>query len=97
MRFLLGRNSGSRQWELGSMCTWRVRRHPEGTWQVLTPGGTQACARSASQTVAISNARALMEYEGARLLRIEGSARVDDDSDRDSLPGDGTVPGLVAT
>lgn len=44
----------------------------EGTWQVLTPGGTQACARSTSQTVVISNARALMEYEGAHRLRSRG-------------------------
>jgi hypothetical protein len=78
------------------MCTWRVRRHAEGTWQVLTPGGTQACARSTSQTVAISNARALMEYEGAHRLRVEGSASVDE-GDRGSPTGDGSAPGLVST
>lgn len=59
------------------MDVWRIRRHAEGTWQVLTPVGTQACARSTSRAEAISKARALMAFEGAHDLRIEEPAAQD--------------------
>lgn len=48
-----------------------MRLHSEGTWQVLTPGGTQACSRTIYRVDAIAKARLLMAYEGAHDLTIE--------------------------
>ncbi len=42
---------------------WQVRLHPEGTWQVLTPGRTQACARRTNREEAVADACRLASEE----------------------------------
>lgn len=54
--------------------TWQVRQHPEGTWQVLTPGGTQACARTRAREAAVMIARLLAGDEGGGTVLAEDAA-----------------------
>lgn len=49
------------------MGTWQVRQHTDG-WQVITPGGTRACAPTGSEHEAIQKALGLLVYEGGELL-----------------------------
>jgi hypothetical protein len=49
------------------MGTWQVRPHSDG-WQVLTPGGTRACAPTGGQHEAVQTALGLLVYEGGELL-----------------------------
>jgi len=55
------------------MGVWCVRLHPDGRWQVLTPGGTQACSRSEDQQRAIETARQLAGYEHEAVLVVHDS------------------------
>ena len=56
------------------MGVWCVRMHPEGRWQVLTPGGTQACSRTEDQQRAIDAARQLAGYEGEAVLVVHDAS-----------------------
>lgn len=53
------------------MALWRVRQHPDQRWQVLTPIGTQACARLAAQHEAIAAALQLASEEGGGDVLVE--------------------------
>lgn len=46
------------------MATWYVRPLPEGGWQVLTPGYTQACAICCDHRTAVRAACARVADEG---------------------------------
>lgn len=56
------------------MGVWCVRWHSEGRWQVVTPGGTQACSRTEDQQRAIDTARQLAGYEGAAVLVVHDAS-----------------------
>lgn len=46
------------------MGIWRVLPHSDGRWQVVTPGGTRACARTETQHAASEKAQQLAGNEG---------------------------------
>ncbi|WP_190824798.1 DUF2188 domain-containing protein [Saccharopolyspora pogona] len=52
------------------MGTWRVRWCSDGRWQVRTPGGTQACART-NRDHAVNAACALARIEGGGVVLVE--------------------------
>lgn len=53
------------------MAVWRVRLHPDQRWQVLTPGGTQACARRTVRHEAVAAALQLASEEGGGDVLVE--------------------------
>ncbi|QUH00662.1 DUF2188 domain-containing protein [Saccharopolyspora erythraea] len=55
------------------MGVWRVRQHPEGRWQVLTPGDTQACKRMESQADAVAAAYRFAADEGGGAVIVHAS------------------------
>lgn len=59
------------------MGEWSVRMHPEGRWQVLTPGGTQACSRTADRQHAVETAQQLAGYEGDAVLVVHDESGVE--------------------
>lgn len=60
------------------MAVWRVRQHPDQRWQVLTPFGTQACARVEAQHEAIAAALQLASEEGGGHVLVEDSCGHED-------------------
>ncbi len=64
------------------MGVWQVRLHPEGQWQVLTPGSTQACARTETQVEAIAAAYRLAGDEGGGQLIVHTAGGVIDSYQR---------------
>lgn len=56
------------------MATWQVRAHPRGGWQVVTPGGTQACARLPDRPSAIAAACLRIGDEGGGVLVVFDAA-----------------------
>lgn len=53
------------------MALWRVRLHSDQRWQVLTPNGTQACARLEAQHAAVAAALQLAREEGGGHVLVE--------------------------